>query len=63
MPRNIKITFKSGKCLALNAQKSGIYPYGFPFTLNPLGDVFSAVRLLQTKGRKDNPIDISLKYP
>lgn len=35
MSRNTKVTFKPGKCSALSAQSSGIYPYGFPFTLNP----------------------------
>ena len=35
MSRNTKVTFKSGECSALSTQSSGIYPYGFPFTLNP----------------------------
>ncbi|MBK9097809.1 MAG: hypothetical protein IPM14_06690 [bacterium] len=35
MTRNIKVTFKPGASSALSAQGSGIYPYGFPFTLNP----------------------------
>lgn len=35
MSRNTKVTFKPGKCSALSTQSSGIYPYGFPFTLNP----------------------------
>ena len=35
MTRNTNITFKPGKCSALSAQTNGIYPYGFPFTLNP----------------------------
>ncbi len=35
MARITKVTFNEGKCsAALSAQKSGIYPYGFPFTLN-----------------------------
>jgi DNA repair photolyase len=42
MSRNIKVTFKPGKCSAMSAQSSGIYPYGFPFTLNPtMGCFFS----------------------
>ena len=35
MSRNTKVTFKSGASSALSTQTSGIYPYGFPFTLNP----------------------------
>ena len=35
MSRNTKVTFKPGECSALSTQTSGIYPYGFPFTLNP----------------------------
>ena len=35
MSRKTKVTFKPGKCSALSTQTSGIYPYGFPFTLNP----------------------------
>lgn len=35
MSRNTKVTFKPGECSALSTQSSGIYPYGFPFTLNP----------------------------
>lgn len=35
MSRNTKVTFKPGANSALSTQTSGIYPYGFPFTLNP----------------------------
>lgn len=35
MSRNTKVTFRSGASSALSVQTSGIYPYGFPFTLNP----------------------------
>lgn len=35
MSRNTIVTFKPGECSALSTQTSGIYPYGFPFTLNP----------------------------
>ena len=35
MSRNTIVTFKPGECSALSTQSSGIYPYGFPFTLNP----------------------------
>ena len=35
MSRNTKVTFRPGASSALSAQSSGIYPYGFPFTLNP----------------------------
>lgn len=36
MSRNTKVTFNPAKSsTALTAQTSGIYPYGFPFTLNP----------------------------
>ena len=35
MSRNTKVTFRPGASSALSVQTSGIYPYGFPFTLNP----------------------------
>jgi len=35
MTRNTKVTFKPSASSALSVQTSGIYPYGFPFTLNP----------------------------
>jgi DNA repair photolyase len=36
MTRNTKVTFNPAKSsTALSAQTAGIYPYGFPFTLNP----------------------------
>jgi len=35
MTRKTKVTFKPGKCSALSKQYGDIYPYGFPFTLNP----------------------------
>lgn len=42
MSRNTKVTFRSGECSALSKQYGDIYPYGFPFTLNPtMGCFFS----------------------
>ena len=35
MSRNTKVTFNPGECSALSKQFGDIYPYGFPFTLNP----------------------------
>ncbi len=35
MSRNTIVTFRPGASSALSVQTSGIYPYGFPFTLNP----------------------------
>ena len=35
MSRNTKVTFRPGASSALSVQTSGIYPYGFPFTVNP----------------------------
>jgi radical SAM superfamily enzyme YgiQ (UPF0313 family) len=35
LARSFKVTFNNNEvAYALNAQANGIYPYGFPFTLN-----------------------------